>query len=92
MNLAALGPSPGIDRIGVERQEASRHPPPPDSWRRFPPALSSLAMPARHCHHDSTERRKLCTITLESVFMMRWNPDHHEPQYAGYFGGPVEHR
>jgi hypothetical protein len=55
-----------LDRIGDERQEASRHPPPPDSWRRFPPALSSLAMPARHCHHDSTERRKLFTITLES--------------------------
>ena len=45
---------------------ATHHPTRSDFWRRFPSAFSSSAMPERHRHHDSTERRKLFTITLDS--------------------------
>ena len=55
--------SSGIDRIEAL---ATCHPTSSDFWRRFPSAFSPSAMPERHRHHDSTERRKLFTITLES--------------------------
>jgi hypothetical protein len=47
-------------------------------------------MPARHRHHHSSEPRKSFTITMESVFTIRWNRrsrcagnhELHAPEYA----------
>jgi hypothetical protein len=53
-----------------------------DFWRQFPSAFSSSAMPERHRHHDSIERRKLFTITLESCSLSGGSRVHDEVEAA----------
>jgi hypothetical protein len=53
-----------------------------DFWRQFPSAFSSSAMPERHRHHDSIERRQLFSITLESCSLSGGSRDHDASQYA----------
>jgi hypothetical protein len=68
---------PGLITVSaLSSERATHHPTPPDFRRRFPSPFSSSSIPARHRHHDCTERRKLFTITLKSCSRPRENRVH----------------